>query len=146
VPSRRELLGAVATASAATAAGCSGSLPFAGADGGRPDLYLCNEHDEPVEYDLELRRTTGDTTTLVDDSGRLDVEDGTGSDDCVYYENPVTEPGTYTLAVTPSLPYDVTVFWDEPREPATHSADPDGIGITLHSDSYLVDHESNRAP
>lgn len=143
--SRRRLLHVAAAASAAPLAGCSGSLPFTSPEGGRPDLYLCNESDEVVEYDLELRHTTGDTTVLVDDRGHLDIEEGRADDgDCIYYGNPVTESGSYTLDVTTSLPYDVTVFWDEPREPADQSADPDGVGITLFSDSYTVDYASSR--
>jgi hypothetical protein len=136
--SRRDVLW-LAPSLVAVSAGCSLDS-VTGEEPNSPDLYICNETDNHVEYDIELERTTGDNQLLVDERAELGRESDTGRDsECKYYPNVITEPGSYTLRVNPSLSYDVVVMFDEPTEPTAQEEDSDGVGITLYDDTYTTD-------
>jgi hypothetical protein len=136
--SRRDVIWMVPILASVTA-GCSFESVTA-PDPNRPDLYVCNETDVHVEYNIELERTTAENQILLDERGELGIESETGSDsECRYYSNIITEPGSYTLRLNPSLPYEVVVFFDEPAEPTNREDDSDGVGITLFEDTYTTE-------
>jgi hypothetical protein len=136
--SRRDVLW-LAPSLVAVSAGCSLDS-VTGEEPNSPDLYICNETDNHVEYDIELEQTTGDNQLIVDERAELGRESDAGRDsECKYYPNVITERGSYTLRVNPSLSYDVVVMFDEPTEPTTQEGDSDGVGITLFDDTYSTD-------
>ena len=121
---RRTVLQLLGSASIATLAGCS-TVGNVGSDGGEspdestPDLYLRNNAIDPHQGEFEVVK---DGETVIRD--RFELE----ADGSVSYEDPNTEPGSYTITVTTETGLEKSFTWEETHEPST---DSDGTHVSI---------------